>query len=96
MGSCSAYSVRVASVQYQQRRIGSFEEFATQVEYFVDIAADYDADFVAFPGYAGGVFVAVGDLNGDGRADLVAFGEYGVSVSLSNGTGFGAAGASGH
>jgi predicted amidohydrolase/GNAT superfamily N-acetyltransferase len=42
-------SVRVASVQYQQRRIGSFAEFATQVEYFVDIAADYDADFVAFP-----------------------------------------------
>ncbi|RCW80284.1 FG-GAP-like repeat-containing protein [Paracoccus lutimaris] len=31
------------------------------------------------------------DVNGDGRADLVAFGEYGVSVSLSNGTGFGAA-----
>jgi len=28
------------------------------------------ADFEAFPGYAGGVFVAVGDLNGDGRADI--------------------------
>ncbi|PWK85278.1 carbon-nitrogen hydrolase family protein [Fulvimonas soli] len=42
-------SVRVASVQYQQRRIRSFEEFATQVEYFVDIAADYNADFVTFP-----------------------------------------------
>jgi predicted amidohydrolase len=36
-------------VQYQQRRIGSFEEFATHVEYFTDIAADYNADFVAFP-----------------------------------------------
>lgn len=42
-------SVRVATVQYQQRRVGSFEEFATQVEYFVDIAADYRADFVVFP-----------------------------------------------
>ncbi len=42
-------SVRVASVQYQQRRIKSFEEFATQVEYFTDIAADYNADFVTFP-----------------------------------------------
>lgn len=41
--------VRVASVQYQQRRIRSFEEFATQVEYFVDVAADYSADFVVFP-----------------------------------------------
>ena len=42
-------SVRVASVQYLQRRIASFEEFATQVEYFTDIAADYNADFVTFP-----------------------------------------------
>jgi len=42
-------SVRVASVQYQQRKIASFEEFATQVEYFTDIAADYNADFVTFP-----------------------------------------------
>ena len=42
-------SVRVTSVQYQQRRITSFEEFATQVEYFTDIAADYNADFVTFP-----------------------------------------------
>jgi predicted amidohydrolase/GNAT superfamily N-acetyltransferase len=42
-------SIRVASVQYQQRRIHSFEEFATQVEYFTDIAANYNADFVAFP-----------------------------------------------
>jgi predicted amidohydrolase/GNAT superfamily N-acetyltransferase len=42
-------AVRVATVQYQQRRIASFEEFATQVEYFVDIAADYRSDFVLFP-----------------------------------------------
>ncbi|MDA3915197.1 bifunctional GNAT family N-acetyltransferase/carbon-nitrogen hydrolase family protein [Oleiagrimonas sp.] len=42
-------TVRVASVQYQQRRITSFEEFAQQVEYFTDIAADYHADFVTFP-----------------------------------------------
>ena len=42
-------SVRVATVQYQQRRIRTFDEFATQVEYFVDIAADYRSDFVVFP-----------------------------------------------
>jgi predicted amidohydrolase/GNAT superfamily N-acetyltransferase len=41
--------VRIATIQYQQRRITSFDEFATQVEYFVDIAADYRADFVVFP-----------------------------------------------
>lgn len=42
-------TVRIGTVQYQQRRIGSFEEFAQQVEYFVDVVADYKSDFVVFP-----------------------------------------------
>ncbi len=42
-------SVRVVSVQYQQRGIKSFEEFSQMVEYFVDVTADYRADFVLFP-----------------------------------------------
>jgi predicted amidohydrolase/GNAT superfamily N-acetyltransferase len=41
--------IRLATVQYQQRRIKGFDEFATQVEYFVNIAANYEADFVVFP-----------------------------------------------
>jgi predicted amidohydrolase len=41
--------VRVATVQFQMRRIASIDEFEQQVEYFVDIAADYRADFVTFP-----------------------------------------------
>lgn len=43
------HPVRVAAVQYQMRRIKSFEDFATQVEFFVDTAADYRSDFVVFP-----------------------------------------------
>lgn len=42
-------SVRVAAVNYQQRRVASFAEFARNVEYFVDVVADYKADFVLFP-----------------------------------------------
>lgn len=42
-------SVRIAAVQYQQRAVASFEDFARQVEYFVDVVADYRADFVLFP-----------------------------------------------
>lgn len=42
-------SVRVVCVQYQQRGIKSFEEFASMVEYYVDVTADYKADFVLFP-----------------------------------------------
>lgn len=44
-----ARTARVAAVQYQQRAVTSFEEFAKQVEYFVDVVADYKADFVLFP-----------------------------------------------
>jgi len=42
-------SVRVASVQFQVRKVKSFKDFINQVEYFVDIASDYHADFVLFP-----------------------------------------------
>lgn len=41
--------VRVAAVQYQVRKVSSFEEFAEQITYFVETAAEYRADFVVFP-----------------------------------------------
>ena len=42
-------TVRIASVQYQQRKVSSFEEFTKNVRYFVDVVSDYKADFVVFP-----------------------------------------------
>lgn len=42
-------SVRVVTVQYQQRKVNSFDEFAQIVEYYVDVAGDYRADFLLFP-----------------------------------------------
>jgi predicted amidohydrolase len=42
-------SVRLATVQLQARAVSNFAEFVKQVEYFVDVAADYRADFVVFP-----------------------------------------------
>jgi predicted amidohydrolase/ribosomal protein S18 acetylase RimI-like enzyme len=42
-------AVRVATVQFQQRKIGSFKEFMANVEYFVDVVTDYRCDFVVFP-----------------------------------------------
>jgi len=41
--------VRVSTVQYKMRRIESFEDFATQCEFFVDVASDAKSDFVVFP-----------------------------------------------
>lgn len=42
-------SVRVAAVQYEMRAVKSFEEFATQCEFFIDTASEYRADFLLFP-----------------------------------------------
>jgi predicted amidohydrolase/GNAT superfamily N-acetyltransferase len=41
--------VRIATVQYQLRRVSSFEEFIKHIEYFVNVVADYKSDFVVFP-----------------------------------------------
>ncbi len=42
-------TVRVAAVQFQVRKVDSFEGFCKQIEYFTDVASDYRADFVLFP-----------------------------------------------
>jgi predicted amidohydrolase/ribosomal protein S18 acetylase RimI-like enzyme len=41
--------VRLGVVQYEMRRVRSFDEFAHQCEYFMDVASDYKCDFVLFP-----------------------------------------------
>jgi predicted amidohydrolase/ribosomal protein S18 acetylase RimI-like enzyme len=41
--------VRICLVQYEMRRVASFEEFARQCEFFVETASDYKSDFVLFP-----------------------------------------------
>ncbi len=41
--------VRICAVQYQMRPVESFEAFATQIEYYADVAADYKVDFIVFP-----------------------------------------------
>ncbi|GIW80199.1 MAG: hydrolase [Gemmatales bacterium] len=41
--------IRVCVVQYEMREINSFDEFARQCEFFLDVASDYKCDFVLFP-----------------------------------------------
>lgn len=41
--------VRVCSVQFQMREVADFQQFMSQVEYFVDVATDHRCDFVCFP-----------------------------------------------
>lgn len=42
-------NVRLAAVQWQMRKVASFEDFAQQSRFFVDVASDYRCDFVVFP-----------------------------------------------
>ncbi len=44
-----AFPVRICAVQYMLKKIDSFAEFASQCEYFVDVAALDKSDFVVFP-----------------------------------------------
>jgi predicted amidohydrolase/GNAT superfamily N-acetyltransferase len=48
-GSRGPRKARIACVQYKMRKVKSFADFAQQVTYFTDVAADYRADFVMFP-----------------------------------------------
>jgi predicted amidohydrolase/ribosomal protein S18 acetylase RimI-like enzyme len=41
--------VRICTINFQQRRLNSFQEFESIIEYFVDVAAEYNCDFVVFP-----------------------------------------------
>jgi predicted amidohydrolase/GNAT superfamily N-acetyltransferase len=43
--------VRIATMQYLLRPISGFEDFATQVEFFVRSAREYRSQFVLFPEY---------------------------------------------
>ena len=42
-------SVRLATVQLQARPVSDYAEFIRNIEYFVDVASDYEADFIVFP-----------------------------------------------
>lgn len=41
--------VRVCCIQYELRKINTFDEFAQQCEYFTDVASNYKSDFALFP-----------------------------------------------
>ncbi len=44
-----AFPVRICAVQYMLKKIDSFQAFASQCEYYVDVAALDESDFVVFP-----------------------------------------------
>jgi predicted amidohydrolase len=45
----TSFPVRICVVQYSMKKIATFDDFKSQCEFFVDVAADYNSDFVLFP-----------------------------------------------
>ncbi|MFJ8265744.1 GNAT family N-acetyltransferase [Peribacillus asahii] len=45
----TSFPVRICAVQYMMKKIDSFQDFNRQIEYYVDVAADFGSDFVVFP-----------------------------------------------
>lgn len=56
--------LRVSAVQYRLHSIGSFEEFAKQVEHYVRTAKEFSADFVLFPEFLTTQLLSIGDEQG--------------------------------
>ncbi len=42
-------TVRIAAAQWRVREVSTFEDFAQQARFFVDVASDYRCDFLLFP-----------------------------------------------
>ncbi len=45
----TSFPVRICVIQYRMKKIDSFDDFAKQCEFYVDVAASYQSDFAVFP-----------------------------------------------
>nr|WP_148296448.1 bifunctional GNAT family N-acetyltransferase/carbon-nitrogen hydrolase family protein [Halalkalibacter hemicellulosilyticus] len=45
----TSFPVRITTIQYEMKKISSFEDFAIQCEYYTDVAASFQSDFAVFP-----------------------------------------------
>ena len=45
----ASFPVRICAIQYMMKKIECFTEFTRQVEYYVNVAADFGSDFAVFP-----------------------------------------------
>lgn len=42
-------NVRICAINFEQRKVSSFDEYKNIVHYFIEVASDYKCDFVVFP-----------------------------------------------
>lgn len=69
-------SVRVMSVQFKQRKISSYVEFIDSVKYFLEVAQDYNSDFILFPEYFSMQLLSIGNAKLEALAAVDKMNEY--------------------
>ncbi len=45
----TSFPVRITTIQYEMKKVSSFEDFAIQCEYYTDVASSFSSDFAVFP-----------------------------------------------
>ncbi|OIJ21421.1 carbon-nitrogen hydrolase [Anaerobacillus alkalidiazotrophicus] len=45
----TSFPVRICVIQYSMKKIDSFDDFAQQCEFYVDVSSSYQSDFAVFP-----------------------------------------------
>lgn len=69
-------NIRVCTINFQQRRLNSFEEFESIMEYFIGVAAEYRCDFVVFPEFVTMSLLSIVNKKLDPIASLETLGQY--------------------
>lgn len=69
-------NVRICAINFEQRRIQSFEEFQSILEYFIGVASEYDCDFVVFPEFVTMSLLSIVDKKLAPLESLEKLGEY--------------------
>ncbi len=69
-------NVRVCAINFQQRKVSSFEEYQNIVEYFIDVAAEYRCDFVLFPEFVTMPLLSIDNKKMSPMDSLLRLGDY--------------------
>lgn len=69
-------NVRICTINYEQRRLASFDEFQAILEYFIGVASEYKCDFVVFPEFVTMNLLSINNQKLDPVASLEQLGKY--------------------
>lgn len=69
-------NVKVCTINFEQRKIETFEEFKSIIDFFIGVAADYKCDFVLFPEFVTMSLLSIDNLKHSPVKSLEKLGEY--------------------